>query len=150
MPAHVKTSMMGMSLTVPISKGRLAMGTWQVRARTRGTERERACALWCFCMHDCIPSVPCCGQSTDERPGHAHRFLPFSLSVHLQGIWLNEHRDHGTPREVMITIQVGFMIAKCTVRGRYRRRVQEDSHPRSKCPLTRDLVFPLLPGLCAR
>ena len=27
--AHVKSSLMGPSLTVPISKGRLALGTWQ-------------------------------------------------------------------------------------------------------------------------
>lgn len=30
MPAHVKSSMFGCSLTVPISSGRLALGTWQV------------------------------------------------------------------------------------------------------------------------
>jgi secondary thiamine-phosphate synthase enzyme len=29
MPAHVKTSLMGSSLTLPISQGRLALGTWQ-------------------------------------------------------------------------------------------------------------------------
>lgn len=29
MPAHVKASMMGSSLTIPISSGRLALGTWQ-------------------------------------------------------------------------------------------------------------------------
>lgn len=29
MPAHVKSSLMGPSLTVPISRGRLALGTWQ-------------------------------------------------------------------------------------------------------------------------
>lgn len=29
MPAHVKASMMGASVTVPISDGRLALGTWQ-------------------------------------------------------------------------------------------------------------------------
>ena len=29
MPAHVKTSLLGCSLTIPISNGRLAMGTWQ-------------------------------------------------------------------------------------------------------------------------
>ena len=31
MPAHVKSSLMGASLTVPIQQGRLALGTWQVR-----------------------------------------------------------------------------------------------------------------------
>lgn len=50
MPAHVKSSLMGPSLTVPISNGRLALGTWQ-------------------------------------------------------GIYLNEHRDVGGSRSIMVTIQ---------------------------------------------
>ncbi|GBF96217.1 secondary thiamine-phosphate synthase enzyme [Raphidocelis subcapitata] len=50
MPAHVKSSVMGASLTVPIAKGRLALGTWQ-------------------------------------------------------GIYLNEHRDRGGSRTIMLTIQ---------------------------------------------
>jgi len=29
MPAHVKSSLMGSSLTIPVSNGRLAFGTWQ-------------------------------------------------------------------------------------------------------------------------
>ncbi|WP_087111224.1 secondary thiamine-phosphate synthase enzyme YjbQ [Parendozoicomonas haliclonae] len=29
MPAHIKSSLMGASLTIPIRNGRLAMGTWQ-------------------------------------------------------------------------------------------------------------------------
>ncbi|MEM9365538.1 MAG: secondary thiamine-phosphate synthase enzyme YjbQ [Planctomycetota bacterium] len=29
MPAHVKASMMGASLNIPIANGRLALGTWQ-------------------------------------------------------------------------------------------------------------------------
>lgn len=29
MPAHVKSSMIGASLTIPISDGELNMGTWQ-------------------------------------------------------------------------------------------------------------------------
>lgn len=29
MPAHVKASMMGASLTIPVSDGRLQLGTWQ-------------------------------------------------------------------------------------------------------------------------
>lgn len=29
MPAHVKASMMGCSLTIPVSEGRLVLGTWQ-------------------------------------------------------------------------------------------------------------------------
>jgi secondary thiamine-phosphate synthase enzyme len=29
MPAHVKSALLGVSLTIPISEGRLALGTWQ-------------------------------------------------------------------------------------------------------------------------
>jgi secondary thiamine-phosphate synthase enzyme len=29
MPAHVKASLMGASLTLPVARGRLALGTWQ-------------------------------------------------------------------------------------------------------------------------
>ncbi|KAI7843470.1 hypothetical protein COHA_002946 [Chlorella ohadii] len=50
MPAHVKSSLMGASLTLPIQHGRLALGTWQ-------------------------------------------------------GIYLNEHRNYGGPRRLVITVQ---------------------------------------------
>lgn len=50
MPAHVKSSIMGASLIIPIQHGRLALGTWQ-------------------------------------------------------GIYLNEHRNHGGARRVVATIQ---------------------------------------------
>lgn len=49
MPAHVKASMMGASVMIPIGNGRLRLGTWQ-------------------------------------------------------GIYLCEHRDHGGPRTVVITV----------------------------------------------
>jgi secondary thiamine-phosphate synthase enzyme len=29
MPAHIKSSLLGVSLQLPISRGRLALGTWQ-------------------------------------------------------------------------------------------------------------------------
>jgi secondary thiamine-phosphate synthase enzyme len=29
MPAHIKTSLIGMSLTIPVTNGRLNLGTWQ-------------------------------------------------------------------------------------------------------------------------
>jgi secondary thiamine-phosphate synthase enzyme len=29
MPAHIKTSLTGSSLTIPVARGRLALGTWQ-------------------------------------------------------------------------------------------------------------------------
>ncbi|WIA43830.1 hypothetical protein OEZ86_010246 [Tetradesmus obliquus] len=50
MPAHVKSSLMGPSLTIPIAKGRFALGTWQ-------------------------------------------------------GIYLNEHRNYGGSRSIIVTIQ---------------------------------------------
>ncbi|GIL48908.1 hypothetical protein Vafri_5316 [Volvox africanus] len=50
MPAHVKSSLLGASLTIPISHGRLALGTWQ-------------------------------------------------------GIWLCEHRDRASGRNIIVTLQ---------------------------------------------
>ncbi|KAK8957391.1 hypothetical protein KSP39_PZI000136 [Platanthera zijinensis] len=49
MPAHIKSSMFGCTLTIPITNGQLNMGTWQ-------------------------------------------------------GIWLCEHRDHATPRHIVVTL----------------------------------------------
>lgn len=49
MPAHVKSSLMGASVMVPVTAGRLALGTWQ-------------------------------------------------------GIYLCEHRDHATPRNLILTL----------------------------------------------
>jgi secondary thiamine-phosphate synthase enzyme len=44
MPAHVKSSLMGSSLSLPIARGRLALGTWQgiylCEARDRGGARR--------------------------------------------------------------------------------------------------------------
>jgi secondary thiamine-phosphate synthase enzyme len=50
MPAHVKASLLGCSLTIPVENGRLLLGTWQ-------------------------------------------------------GIYLCEHRNHGGPRRVILTLQ---------------------------------------------
>ncbi len=49
MPAHVKASLMGASLTIPVANGQLLLGTWQ-------------------------------------------------------GVYLCEHRNHGGPREIVITL----------------------------------------------
>ena len=44
MPAHVKSSLLGASLTIPISRGRLCLGTWQgiylCEHRNHGGERS--------------------------------------------------------------------------------------------------------------
>ena len=50
MPAHVKASLMGSSLSIPISRGRLALGTWQgiylCEHRDRGGSRRVVCTAW--------------------------------------------------------------------------------------------------------
>jgi secondary thiamine-phosphate synthase enzyme len=49
MPAHIKSSMMGMGVTIPVSDGRLALGTWQgvylCEHRDRGGERSLVVTL---------------------------------------------------------------------------------------------------------
>ena len=50
MPAHIKASLLGPSLTLPISRGRLAMGTWQgiylCEHRNRGGARSVVATIW--------------------------------------------------------------------------------------------------------
>jgi secondary thiamine-phosphate synthase enzyme len=50
MPAHVKASLMGSSLTIPVTDGRLALGTWQgiylCEHRNRGGARSLVLTLW--------------------------------------------------------------------------------------------------------
>lgn len=50
MPAHVKASLMGSSVTVPIRDGRLATGTWQgiylCEHRDQGGQRHLMCTAW--------------------------------------------------------------------------------------------------------
>ncbi|HEU4974504.1 MAG TPA: secondary thiamine-phosphate synthase enzyme YjbQ [Baekduia sp.] len=50
MPAHVKASLMGPSVTLPVSDGRLALGTWQgiylCEHRDRGGARSLVATLW--------------------------------------------------------------------------------------------------------
>jgi secondary thiamine-phosphate synthase enzyme len=50
MPAHIKASLLGSSLTIPISGGALALGTWQgiylCEHRDRGGGRELVVTLW--------------------------------------------------------------------------------------------------------
>ena len=50
MPAHVKAALFGPSLTLPISNGRLALGTWQGiylgEHRNRGGSRSVVATLW--------------------------------------------------------------------------------------------------------
>jgi secondary thiamine-phosphate synthase enzyme len=50
MPAHIKSSLLGPSLTLPINAGRLALGTWQgiyvCEHRDRGGRRSLIATLW--------------------------------------------------------------------------------------------------------
>lgn len=50
MPAHIKSSVLGPSLTIPVSGGRLALGTWQgiylCEHRDRGGPRSVIATLW--------------------------------------------------------------------------------------------------------
>lgn len=50
MPAHVKAALLGPSLTLPVSDGRLALGTWQgiylCEHRDHGGSRSLVATLW--------------------------------------------------------------------------------------------------------
>ena len=50
MPAHIKASLMGPSVTLPVGDGRLALGTWQgiylCEHRDRGGPRSLIATLW--------------------------------------------------------------------------------------------------------
>lgn len=50
MPAHIKAALFGPSLTLPVSRGRLALGTWQgiylCEHRDRGGSRSVIATLW--------------------------------------------------------------------------------------------------------
>jgi secondary thiamine-phosphate synthase enzyme len=50
MPAHIKASLLGPSLSLPIAGGRLALGTWQgvylCEHRDRGGARSLLATLW--------------------------------------------------------------------------------------------------------
>jgi secondary thiamine-phosphate synthase enzyme len=50
MPAHIKSSLMGPSLTLPVARGRLALGTWQgiylCEHRNHGGPRRVIATAW--------------------------------------------------------------------------------------------------------
>ena len=50
MPSHVKAALLGPALTLPVSRGRLALGTWQgiylCEHRDRGGSRSRVATIW--------------------------------------------------------------------------------------------------------
>jgi len=50
MPAHIKSSLLGSSVTVPVTNGQLALGTWQgiylCEHRNHGEAREIVITIW--------------------------------------------------------------------------------------------------------
>ena len=50
MPAHIKSSLFGASVTVPVSNGKLKLGTWQgiylCEHRNRGGKRSIVVTIW--------------------------------------------------------------------------------------------------------
>ena len=50
MPAHIKASLLGSSVTIPITNGKFALGTWQgiylCEHRDRGEAREIVITVW--------------------------------------------------------------------------------------------------------
>jgi secondary thiamine-phosphate synthase enzyme len=50
MPAHVKAALLGCSLTIPVSRGQMCLGTWQgiylCEHRRRGGRRRLVLTLW--------------------------------------------------------------------------------------------------------
>ena len=50
MPAHLKSALLGSSVTIPIRNGRLALGTWQgvylCEHRNRGGQRKLVVTAW--------------------------------------------------------------------------------------------------------
>jgi len=50
MPAHLKASVLGASVTIPISQGRLALGLWQgiylCEHRNHGGQRDLVITIW--------------------------------------------------------------------------------------------------------
>jgi secondary thiamine-phosphate synthase enzyme len=50
MPAHIKAALLGPTLTLPVARGQLALGTWQgiylCEHRNRGGARQVVATLW--------------------------------------------------------------------------------------------------------
>jgi secondary thiamine-phosphate synthase enzyme len=50
MPAHVKSSLMGSSVSIPLADGQLLLGTWQgiylCEHRNRGGSRSLVLTMW--------------------------------------------------------------------------------------------------------
>jgi secondary thiamine-phosphate synthase enzyme len=55
MPAHVKTALLGSSLTIPVAGGKPCLGTWQgiylCEHRERGGQRKLVLTLWGEAKH---------------------------------------------------------------------------------------------------
>ncbi len=69
MPAHIKASLLGPSLTLPVARGRLALGTWQgiylCEHRDRGGSRSIVATLWGEGLAGLLGTTP----NAPSRPG---------------------------------------------------------------------------------
>jgi hypothetical protein len=107
MPAHIKASMMGPSVTIPITKGRLNLGTWQVGALIFN--------FFAFFLSPLLAGNR--GQHVAGKGRGPHPELAWAsrrgdrlhsgirVRLCMQGIWLCEHRHYGGPRRLVITLQ---------------------------------------------
>ena len=92
---------MGPSLTIPVGKGRLFLGTWQVGRRLGWL---LPLAAGCCCCLVCQCRIAGAGP----HGAVAVHVIPGSCSptlLHMQGVYLNEHRNYGGPRRIVITLQ---------------------------------------------
>ena len=82
MPAHVKSCLMGPSLTIPIQQGRLGLGTWQVRAAAELTLQQLLeHSVWQQTLHAhelqkrqlimLLPQPCCCACSVHCQTEHS-------------------------------------------------------------------------------
>jgi secondary thiamine-phosphate synthase enzyme len=58
MPAHVKASLLGCSLTIPVREGRLALGTWQGIYLCEHRNRAAGRSLVLTLHGECTPHAP--------------------------------------------------------------------------------------------
>lgn len=93
MPAHVKSSLFGSSVSIPITGGRLNLGTWQVRLGAGSWDVSRACervaltdAVLCTLSYDSFRESGC--VSTATPAGLGGLLSPFRASETSCGVGL--------------------------------------------------------------
>ncbi|KAL0432827.1 UNVERIFIED_CONTAM: hypothetical protein Slati_2617000 [Sesamum latifolium] len=91
MPAHIKSSMFGCSLTLPITDGKLKLGTWQSTILAS----DVLCMMHNLSHSFSVEQMDVNGCAFDDVMCYGLWFV---------GIWLCEHRDAATPRKIVITL----------------------------------------------